>query len=230
MKKSAICLILVAMVIVVILIGGIEGKNGMQSKFMTFVFGNNGEVTIHGKEEADLIAVEDIESVVIFPLEKITINDIDIPLGMDKAEVTKLLGKGSASGESIRYFGSELGIHYDSDNKVEFIEFYSGIDGKLNPTIYGVQVFQTQASELTEIITEYDASSITYVESASELDFKNISVSVWRDITPDDVTSMKEEMIAEGVFDEDDEDYLYDVERSQYWETIGIGVEGYYND
>lgn len=47
---------------------------------------------------------------------------------------------------------------------------------------------------------------------------------------PDAVSSMKAEMIAEGVFDENDEDYLYDVERSQYWSTIGIGVEGYYND
>ena len=32
----------------------------------------------------------------------------------------------------------------------------------------------------------------------------------------------------EGVFDENDEDYLNDVEKSKYWATIGIGVEGYY--
>ena len=228
MKKIVICLLFIVVLIAAILIGGIGGNDGMQSKFTTFVFGNNGDVTIYGEEETDMIDVEDIESVEIFPLEKITINDIDISLGMDKAEVIKLLGEGEASGESVRYFESELGIYYDSDNKAEFIEFYSGIDGKLKPTIYGVPVFQTKASELTAIITEHDKSGITYAENASELEFKNLSVGVYRDVTPDSVASMKDEMIAEGVFDEKDEDYLYDLERSQYWATIGIGVEWYY--
>lgn len=228
MKKIVIGAMLVVALLAVILIGGTEDSNGMKSKFMTFVFGNNGEVTKYGEEETELIDVKDIKPVEIIPLEKITINDIDILLGMDKVEVIKLLGKGETSGESIRYFESELGIYYDSNNKVEFIEFYGGIEGKMKPTIYGVPVFQTKASELTAIIAEHDSSGITYTENASELYFENISVGVYRDITPDAVSSMKAEMISEGVFDENDEDYLYDVERSQYWSTIGIGVEGYY--
>ena len=228
MKKIVIGALLVVVLIAAILIGGIGGNNGMQSKFMAFAFGNNSEVTIYGEEETDLIAIEDIESVEIIPLEKITINDIDILLGMDKVGVTALLGIGEVVGEGIRYFDGELGVYYDVNGKVEFIEFYSGIDGKLKPTIYGVPVFQTKASELTAIIAEHDESGITYADNASEIAFENISVGVYRDITPDNVASMKAEMIAEGVLDENDEDYLYDVERSQYWSTIGIGVEGYY--
>ena len=236
MKRIGIYLLVIVVLIAAILIGGIEDKNRMQSKFMTFVFGNNGEVTTYGEEETKLIAVEDVESVEIVPLEKITINDIDILLGLDKAEVTKLLGEGEASGESIRYFESELGIYYDSDNKVEFIEFYSGIDGKLKPTIYGVPVFQTKARDLVEIIEKHNSGNsyfdadIEWFDGDYDIEFYNISVGLYRDITPDDVASMKAEMIAEGVFDENDEDYLYDVEKSQYWGTIGIGIEGYYND
>ena len=62
---------------------------------MTFVFGNNGEVTIYGEEETDLISVEDIESVEIFPLEKITINDIDpeVILSLTKSDKKMSQGK-----------------------------------------------------------------------------------------------------------------------------------------
>ena len=234
MKKIVTCLLFIVVLITAIFICGNEGNNGMQSKFRTFVFGNNGDVTIYGEEENDLIAVEEIESVEIFPLEKITINDINISLGMDKAKVTKLLGKGSVSGESIRYFGSELGIYYDSNNKVEFIEFYGGIEGDIKPVIYGVSAFETKAKELVEIIEKHNSGNSYFdadIESFDgdyDIEFYNVSVGLYRDITPDDVTSMKTEMIAEGVFDENDEDYLHDVERSQYWTTIGIGVEGYY--
>ena len=234
MKKIIIGVLLVVALIALILIGGTEDSNGMKSKFMTFIFGNNGEATIYSEEGTDLIAVEDVKSVEIFPLEKITINDTDISLGMDKAEVTKLLGKGDASGDSVRYFESELGIYYDSNNKVEFIEFYGGIDGNIKPVIYGVSAFETKARDLVEIIEKHNSGNnyfdadIVDFDSDYDSEFYNISVGLYRDITPDAVASMKEEMIAEGVFDENDEDYLNDVERSKYWGTIGMGVEGYY--
>lgn len=236
MKKIVIGALLVVVLMAVILIGGTEDNDGMQSKFMTFVCSKNGDVTIYGEEETDLFAIEDIKSVEIIPLEKITINDIDISLGMDKAEVTKLLGVGEIVRENPRYFDGELGIYYDSNNKVEFIEFYGGIDGNIKPVIYGVSAFETKARELVEIIEKHNSGNnyfdadIERFDGDHDIEFYNVSVGVYRDITPDDVASIKEDLLAEGVFDENDEDYLYDLEKSQYWTTIGIGVEGYYND
>lgn len=170
----------------------------------------------------------------IYPLEKVVLEDISIHLGDTQDDVEALLGVGEVVRDGHRYFDGELGIYYDSDNKVEFIEFYSGIDGKLKPTIYGVPVFQTKARDLVEIIEKHNSGNsyfdadIEWFDGDYDIEFYNISVGIYRDMTPDAVSSMKAEMIAEGVFDENDEDYLYDVERSQYWSTIGIGVEGYY--
>lgn len=78
MKKIIIGALLVVALIALILIGGTEDSNGMKGKFMTFIFDNNGEATVYSEEGTDLIAVEDVKSVEIIPLEKITINDIDI--------------------------------------------------------------------------------------------------------------------------------------------------------
>ena len=109
-----------------------------------------------------------------------------------------------------------------------------GIDGNIKPVIYGVSAFETKARDLVEIIEKHNSGNnyfdadIVDFDSDYDSEFYNISVGLYRDITPDAVASMKEEMIAEGVFDENDEDYLNDVERSKYWGTIGIGVEGYY--
>ncbi len=170
----------------------------------------------------------------IIPLKGVALGYNIIELGANKNDVEWLIGKGEAVGDGFRYYDGELGIYYDSEENVEFIEFYSGIDGKLQPMIYGVPVFQTKARELVEIIEKHNSGNnyfdadIETFDSDHEIEFYNVSVGIYRDITPDNVDSMKAEMISEGVFDENDEDYLYDVERSQYWATIGIGVEEYY--
>ena len=43
---------------------------------------------------------------------------------------------------------------FDDDGKVEFIEFLGGIDGKLQPTIYGVSVVQSKADTLYNILSD----------------------------------------------------------------------------
>ena len=99
----------------------------------------------------------------VFPLEKITIDNKEIMLGMNIDEVQKLIGisdRGfsNCDGESCRhyYFDSELGLDFDESGLLEFIEFLGGIDGNLRPYLYGVSAFETSADELLKMIMEQD--------------------------------------------------------------------------
>lgn len=80
----------------------------------------------------------------VFPLEKITIDNKEIMLGMNIDEVQKLIGIpdrvfSNCDGESGRhyYFDSELVLDFDESGLLEFIEFLGGIDGNLRPYLYG---------------------------------------------------------------------------------------------
>ena len=99
----------------------------------------------------------------VFTLEKITIDNKEIMLGMNINEVQKLIGIpdrvfSNCDGESGRhyYFDSELGLDFDESGLLEFIEFLGGIDGNLRPYLYGVSAFETSADELLKMIMEQD--------------------------------------------------------------------------
>lgn len=99
----------------------------------------------------------------VFPLEKITIDNKEIMLGMNIDEVQKLIGIpdrvfSNCDGESGRhyYFDSELVLDFDESGLLEFIEFLGGIDGNLRPYLYGVSAFETSADELLKMIMEQD--------------------------------------------------------------------------
>ncbi|EHO85964.1 hypothetical protein HMPREF0380_00816 [Eubacterium infirmum F0142] len=88
----------------------------------------------------------------IFPLEKIRIEDKEFMIGMDASQAENMMGKaerrfenyGSKSYRSF-YFNSELGLDFDENGLLEFIEFLGGNEGMLKPYIYGLSVFETDA-------------------------------------------------------------------------------------
>ena len=65
-------------------------------------------------------------------------------------------------------------------------------------------------------------------ERGYSLAFLNISVGVYREIQPSDVMELIEEMKANGISTEDNEDIAKDMRRANHWSTIGIGVAGCY--
>lgn len=67
----------------------------------------------------------------ILPLEGISINSSVLAFGMTRAETEMMLGAGEAIGPRCYYENGELAIDFDTDNRVEFIEFLGGIDGQL---------------------------------------------------------------------------------------------------
>ena len=51
------------------------------------------------------------------------------------------------------YAENELRLDFDQSDRLEFIEFLGGLEGRLQPIIYGLPAFQTGAGELIEELT-----------------------------------------------------------------------------
>ena len=168
--------------------------------------------------------MNDIE---IRPLAGIVINDTEIKLGASEGDVRAVLGDPSSKGKNALYFCNNE-LRFDFNNgRVEFIEFLGGLDGELQPEIYGVPAFQTDADELFEVLKHKNNGSIDDSEAEYSYGFREISVGIYREITPYDV----QEMIADShvtTGQVNDEDVDEEMRRASHWGTIGIGVPNYY--
>ncbi|SFS03913.1 hypothetical protein [Anaeromicropila populeti] len=164
----------------------------------------------------------------LVPLDKVEINDIGISLGMNKEITEQLIGTGELAGRRCYYYNSEMAIDYDSEDKVEFIEFLDGIESFLRPVIYDVSAFDINADELVEILKIHNKGDVDEEESGYSYTFSNISVGVYRESTPTDILEMIEEMKENGVSIEENADLEFEKKKAEHWATIGIGVAGYY--
>lgn len=163
----------------------------------------------------------------LFPLEKVVIEGADMCLGTDRSSVETAIGEGERIRNRYYYYGSEMAIDYDKDQRVEFIEFLGGIEGVLQPVIYGVSAFELFADELFELLRQKNGGEIIDNERGYCYCFPNISVGVYRERIPDDVEEMIEGAKADGEpFDENE--IAEERRRAEHWATIGIGVKGYY--
>ncbi len=148
--------------------------------------------------------------------------------------IEKILGKPcspSMDGKSRRYFYCEnnIAFDFDSENRLEFIEFLAGKEGPLNPHIYGEDAFELPADELVALLTTHNNGEIENNENGYSYGFKNISVGLYRESTPLAIEESRQEMIVEGCSNEEIEDYIaYERKRSDYWSCIGLGKKGYY--
>ena len=162
----------------------------------------------------------------IYPLDKVVFDHVSIFLGMEKAAVELALGAGEEIGNRYYYFNNEMAIDYQ-ENKVNFIEFLSGVDGKLKPAIYGVSVFDVDAAALIDVLKTNNNGEICDNENGYSYQFSNISIGLYREATPNEIAEMMEEAKSFGNPMSDDE-IQYEMKRANYWATIGIGVAGYY--
>ncbi len=60
-------------------------------------------------------------------------------------DAARAIGKGQVVGKRHYYFNNQMAIDYNENGTVAFIEFLGGIDGKIQPVIYGKCVFGTKA-------------------------------------------------------------------------------------
>ncbi|MBD5519128.1 MAG: hypothetical protein HDR07_11850 [Lachnospiraceae bacterium] len=161
----------------------------------------------------------------IIPLEKIVIDGKDIYLGMTRSDVITLLGDGEFTHRHY-YYNNEMAIDYDEDGKVEFIEFLGGVDGTLQPVIYGKPAFETLADDIVSILSDKNGNEIDDRENGYSYAFLNISVGIYRPTTPKGVEEDIEEMKSDGEYDVEYAEE--EMRKASHWATIGIGVKGYY--
>lgn len=200
----------------------IEGPDGPTVVFRLSENSDDLEV-LEENENSDMN-----KTFILKPLEGLEWDGNLIPLGCTKKDIKSIFGDPEVSQGSFYYFDNELRFDFNKKGKLEFIEFLGGIDGRLKPMIYDIPAFESDASEVEELLRVKNAGDVDDAEGEYSSSFLNISVGVYRDITPSDVQEMIEEMKADKIPTEGNEDLENDKRRANHWATIGIGVEGYY--
>lgn len=206
------------------LIGQIDGPDGPTTVF-GFTKSDNEQQNSWEAEQEFSCEKDDI---ILRPLEGIEWNGNFISLGCSKVDVEGIFGNPQVVRQSYYYFQNELRFDFDKKGKLEFIEFLGGVDGCLNPVIYGISAFVCDASEVEQILTEKNAGKVDDSEGEYSKRFQDISVGVYREITLSDVLEMEQEMKADGIPTEGNEDLEADRRRANHWGTIGMGISGYY--
>lgn len=168
-----------------------------------------------------------VKNIEIIPLYGIRADGAEIRFGDSLDKVKAALGEPcDAYDDSLYYCNNELRIDLGS-NGAEFIEFLGGIDGELQPEIYGVPAFQTDADKLYEILAKENDGIIDDSEDGYSYGFNEISVGVYRASTPESVQEMINDAKENG--EQLDEEYIAEeTRRASHWDTIGIGVKNYY--
>lgn len=169
-----------------------------------------------------------MNDIVITPLDGVLFDGRCIRLGEYAEDIKADLGAPErVHKNSLYYFLSELRIDIGADGTAEFIEFLGGTDGTLQPTIYGVPAFRTDADELFGLLAEKNSGGVNDSENGYSYAFLNISVGVYRESIPSDIEEMIAEAESEG-FPMSAEDIAAERKKAAFWSTIGIGIGGYY--
>lgn len=169
-----------------------------------------------------------METAELIPLSGIQIQDKTIALSSTRREVEALLGAPYSSHKnSLYYFQNEVRFDFDANDRLNFIEFLAGIDGQLQPQIYGVPAFQIEADDLFDILSAQNNGEISDCEHGYSYAFLNISVGIYRSRTPQAVEYMIEDAEDDGE-PMDEEDIALELRQAAHWATIGIGVANYY--
>lgn len=173
------------------------------------------------------------ETLLLLPLTGVEWKGHRVSFGDPRARVEEVFGAPSEVKNSYYYFDSQLRFDFDADGKVEFIEC-GGPGGTLKPQICGVSAFETDAQELLDLLERENAGDVDDSEAGYCYAFRDISVGVWRETTPEDVEAMIASMraVKDNVTALVSGDIAAAVEeerrRAGRWGSIGIGRSDYY--
>jgi hypothetical protein len=144
----------------------------------------------------------------VYPL--LAINEIK--LGWSRTETYNCIGKPERIINKSEYYEIDdcfISVHYNSINKIEYIELSNPKNSKIEVMFKDLNLFNTKAENLISIIVE--KFNFEFDKEDDEIPysyiFNEIELSFWRPTLP------------ETEFDE----------NGLYFETIGIGDKGYYS-
>ena len=166
--------------------------------------------------------------IVLFPLTGMEFQGSSLRFGDTRAKVEGLLGPaGHVHGSRCYYLGGELALDFDGAGKLNFIEFLGGAGGALQPELYGVPLFRTDGEALLELLAGHGTP--THLDGGYTVTVPEISLGLYREITPADVEAMVEEMARIDVTNLSHVDLEAERQRSRRWDTVGIGTKDYYS-
>ena len=170
----------------------------------------------------------DNKTCVLIPLTGLEWNGQTIRFGDSREAVEQILGEAEVVRGSHYYFNKELRFDFDDNGGLKFIECLGGMDGGLQPELCGVPAFQTDAEELLELLKGENDGDIDDSEAEYEYRLLNISVGLYREITPADMDGMLLEMSNMDLTNMGDIRIEEETRRAHHWDTIGIGAKDYY--
>ena len=134
------------------------------------------------------------------------------------------------SNPSFFLFDNDLRVDFDNNNRVEFIEFLDGLISRLQPLIYGVDFFKTKADLIFELLKNKNCGNITDNSNGYDYQFKNISIGIYREATPQSLLKFISEIQSDANIDKavKEENIKEEILKANYWTTLGIGTENYY--
>lgn len=175
--------------------------------------------------------------VLVKPLEGIFWGDKSILLGEGRRNVEKTFedmnfkDKSDGAGKLCFYlFNNNVRIDFDKNDRIEFIELLGGFNTKMHAIIYSVDVFKSNAEELVELFKKHNNGEIEDSENGYCYTFKNISVGIWRESTPESLAEFIKKMCNDESIDKKivEEKIKEEMVKVDYWATLGIGVQNYY--
>lgn len=162
----------------------------------------------------------------IIPLKGIKMDSIDVILGDDLESITNIIGKPDYQEESQLYYDRyEFRLDFDLNRKLEFIELQGPYTNRVIPLIYGVNPFELDAAELVTLLKEKNGSNIDDAEAPYCYCFRNISIGVWRQNIPEDISQSE----IRDVTDEERKNWIMEQNKAKHFWTIGVGNIGYYD-
>ena len=179
-----------------------------------------------------LCSIKQMKKIDFIPLIGVRIDTYTkVEFGITKSDLMELIGKPSKEFDNELYF-DELELHIDLDERgeVEFIESIMGpYPEKTEISINGINPFKTKDTELIEFLTELNNGEIDISEAEYGYSFIDKSISLYRSSTVQDIQEMIEEMKSNNDFEDQKEDALFELEKSHFFWTFGIGKKGYYD-
>ncbi|MGI6095881.1 MAG: hypothetical protein ACOYBL_10695 [Lachnospiraceae bacterium] len=166
---------------------------------------------------------------VIHPLEGIVWDEGKINLGDSKESVIAVLGEAQVNYEnSSYYFSTDLRIDYDKNDCVEFIEFLGGMDGSIQPVLYGQKILQINAARAYKLLKDNNNGEIVDEDEGRSYNFKNIGIGVFRENTPDIIDITMTKLTEAGIHMQENEKLQEERRLASHWATIGLGGKDYY--
>lgn len=143
-----------------------------------------------------------------------------IKLGMTKIEVEacyqEYITKYQKEYHTTNYIKNAFRVNFDANERVDFIEISSSLKDDFNCLFKNIDVFNTKADDLVNLIDKFAAYDRNHKELGYTYFFPAIGLSLWRPII------FREEYIQEDWFKELSPENQEDEMRHLYFETVSI--------